>query len=274
VQRQNPEHREPATITPVAGTMPATATTPAAAPGAASASTPATLGTGPLRNGNPRGNPNSAPRCGARTRSGCPCRAPALRDKLRCRMHGGASTGPRTADGLQRLRDARTVHGHYAAPRRAHDLRILTFLRGSRVYRAAAQYEEYLPPLARARFLDFPAEWFAPPLPSPSQALLSRAQGRAIVAAQAKAHAPWKRAIAFAKASKRFGAAPPEQVGELEALFAALPPRILAAPAYPAVRTPCIVTARQAGVAGMPLAAPAPRGKRSAVSPAEGRRRA
>ncbi|WP_298883682.1 HGGxSTG domain-containing protein [uncultured Bradyrhizobium sp.] len=29
-------------------------------------------------------------RCGARTRSGETCRAPALRGKMRCRMHGGA----------------------------------------------------------------------------------------------------------------------------------------------------------------------------------------
>ena len=29
----------------------------------------------------------------------------------RCRMHGGASTGPRTAAGLARICRARTVHG-------------------------------------------------------------------------------------------------------------------------------------------------------------------
>ena len=29
----------------------------------------------------------------------------------RCRMHGGASTGPRTAEGLERIRAARTKHG-------------------------------------------------------------------------------------------------------------------------------------------------------------------
>jgi hypothetical protein len=32
----------------------------------------------------------SSPRCGAKTRSGGPCRSPAVRDKGRCRMHGGA----------------------------------------------------------------------------------------------------------------------------------------------------------------------------------------
>lgn len=30
-------------------------------------------------------------RCGASTRSGAPCQAPALRGKTRCRMHGGAA---------------------------------------------------------------------------------------------------------------------------------------------------------------------------------------
>ena len=47
----------------------------------------------PLRNGNPRGNPKIAPRCGAKTRVGLSCQAPALRGKQRCRMHGGHSTG-------------------------------------------------------------------------------------------------------------------------------------------------------------------------------------
>lgn len=48
------------------------------------------------------------PRCGARTRSGTPCQARAVWDdehdrprtpRGRCRMHGGLSTGPRTAEG-------------------------------------------------------------------------------------------------------------------------------------------------------------------------------
>ena len=33
----------------------------------------------------------AAPRCGARTRSGEPCRAPAVQGRQRCRMHGGAA---------------------------------------------------------------------------------------------------------------------------------------------------------------------------------------
>jgi hypothetical protein len=36
-----------------------------------------------------------SPRCGARIRSGGACRAPAVRGKTRCRMHGGApGSGP------------------------------------------------------------------------------------------------------------------------------------------------------------------------------------
>jgi hypothetical protein len=36
----------------------------------------------------------------------------------RCRMHGRASTGPRTAAGLDRITAARTVHGGYGAETR------------------------------------------------------------------------------------------------------------------------------------------------------------
>jgi uncharacterized protein YjcR len=32
-----------------------------------------------------------SPRCGARTRKGTPCQAPAVAGKTRCRMHGGAA---------------------------------------------------------------------------------------------------------------------------------------------------------------------------------------
>jgi hypothetical protein len=33
----------------------------------------------------------------------------------RCRIHGGASTGPRTAAGLERMRTAKTTHGQRTA---------------------------------------------------------------------------------------------------------------------------------------------------------------
>jgi hypothetical protein len=61
-----------------------------------------------LRNGNRQGNPATAPRCGARTRAGTACQAPAMRTKRRCRLHGGESTGPTTLEGLARIRAART----------------------------------------------------------------------------------------------------------------------------------------------------------------------
>lgn len=60
---------------------------------------------------------HACPRCGARTRAGTSCKGPAMGNG-RCRMHGGVSTGPRTADGLQRIVQARTVHGAYGAEMR------------------------------------------------------------------------------------------------------------------------------------------------------------
>jgi hypothetical protein len=37
----------------------------------------------------------------------------------RCRMHGGASAGPRTREGLERSRRARWKHGLYSAQAKA-----------------------------------------------------------------------------------------------------------------------------------------------------------
>ncbi len=67
-----------------------------------------------LKNGNRQGNPMSAPRCGAKTRSGTPCKSPAMANG-RCRMHGGTSTGPRTPEGLERSRKANLKSGFYSA---------------------------------------------------------------------------------------------------------------------------------------------------------------
>ena len=72
------------------------------------------LNRGRLKNGNPSGDYMAAPRCGARTRAGCSCRQPAMTNG-RCRFHGGKSTGPRTADGLERCRRARLAHGFRSA---------------------------------------------------------------------------------------------------------------------------------------------------------------
>ncbi len=71
-----------------------------------------------LRNGNPQGDPMNAPRCGAQTCRGTPCRAPAMANG-RCRLHGGKSTGPRTAEGLARSRKAHYKHGRYSVESKA-----------------------------------------------------------------------------------------------------------------------------------------------------------
>jgi hypothetical protein len=144
-----------------------------------------------------RGNPNLAlaPRCGALTRAGSSCRAPAMRGKLRCRMHGGRSTGPRTEEGLARLRKARTIHGHFSAEARARDRRMLTSLRRWRVERDALRYLGLLPPGLTG-------------LP-PWTTRLSRAQDRAAMRAEAEALAPWKRAIDAAKVARRQATSPP-----------------------------------------------------------------
>ncbi len=85
---------------------------------------------GPLRNGNPRGDPRASPRCGAHTRAGCPCRQPAMPNG-RCRLHGGRSTGPRTDAGRAVLAAARTTHGHYSAEARNFLAAIDALLRGA-----------------------------------------------------------------------------------------------------------------------------------------------
>ena len=36
-----------------------------------------------------------------------------MRDKRRCRLHGGHSTGARTPEGIERIRQANTRHGLY-----------------------------------------------------------------------------------------------------------------------------------------------------------------
>src|SRR5262245_50227925 len=63
-------------------------------------------------------------RCGARTRTGEPCRAPAVKDKLRCRKHGGAA-----GVGAPKGNDNARKHGLYAAAERAEHRRIMDFVR-------------------------------------------------------------------------------------------------------------------------------------------------
>ena len=46
----------------------------------------------PLKNGNRQGDWHNAPRCGAKTRKGTPCRSAGMPNG-RCRMHGGTNSG-------------------------------------------------------------------------------------------------------------------------------------------------------------------------------------
>ena len=55
--------------------------------------------TGPMR---------SSQRCGAKTRSGKPCQAPAVAGKARCRMHGGAPRSGAPKSNVNALK-----HGHF-----------------------------------------------------------------------------------------------------------------------------------------------------------------
>ena len=63
-------------------------------------------------------------RCGAKTRSGKRCKAPAIAGKLRCRMHGGHGSGAKTGN------QNALVHGDYtpegkAAMREVRALKLL-----------------------------------------------------------------------------------------------------------------------------------------------------
>jgi len=51
--------------------------------------------------------------CGAKTRSGKPCAKYPMNEKRRCRLHGGLSTGPKTAEGKARIAAAQLKHGRY-----------------------------------------------------------------------------------------------------------------------------------------------------------------
>ena len=68
---------------------------------------------------------NQVALCGAKTRQGSPCKNAAMKNG-RCRMHGGASTGPKTVAGLEKSRLANWKHGRYSeqarAARKAHRL--------------------------------------------------------------------------------------------------------------------------------------------------------
>jgi hypothetical protein len=182
-------------------------------------------GTGPLRNGNPRGDPNLAPRCGARARSGNPCRAPGMANG-RCRMHGGKCTGPRTPEGKARTIAAHTTHGQSTAAKRAVQRYVSTLAARMRLLGAALRLRAHLP--AELKAPDHPTQVAfsrnADPMPcnlrnrggaTGRAAASGRAGGAARLAlrvreverlaalAEANGQAPWRQAIAFARAAKR-----------------------------------------------------------------------
>jgi glucans biosynthesis protein len=47
----------------------------------------------------------AAPRCGAKTRAGTSCRCPAIRGRIRCRLHGGLSPGAPKGSGNGNFKD-------------------------------------------------------------------------------------------------------------------------------------------------------------------------
>jgi len=212
---------------------------------AAPVSPPAVEPPSPLPATKRRGNPNLAlvPRCGARTRAGCPCRAPAIHGKLRCSMHGGRSTGPRTPEGRARVAAARTTHGGFSAETRAFNRHHLTVLRRSSVRMFAVVHREFLPPEFAARISPMAPELRTPPEPTRG---LTRAEDRAMLQTETAALAPWKQAIALARQARRPGravtAAPPGALTTAQAR--PLAPELVAeaaattSPASPAVLVP------------------------------------
>ena len=86
---------------------------------------------GRLNNGNPSGDFTKAPRCGAKTRRGTACQCPAMANG-RCRLHGGLSTGAKTAEGIERIRRAVTKHGRYSNQAKAERAEYRALLRDCR----------------------------------------------------------------------------------------------------------------------------------------------
>lgn len=155
------------------------------------------------RRGNPIGNPglNLSPRCGARTRSGCPCRGPAVHGGLRCRMHGGHSTGPRTAAGLARSRTARLTHGGYSEAARAQARYRITLLRRSGVFLEVVRCLKWLPAALASRVLEAP-ELASPPPPTGG---LSEKADRELRRQEAAALLPWREAVKAARGRQLLG---------------------------------------------------------------------
>src|SRR6266849_2083547 len=95
------------------------------------ARTPHETRRGWLKNSNAPGDFSKAARCGAKTRRGTACQCPAMSNG-RCRLHGGLSTGPKTAEGVERIRRAVTKHGRYSSAAKAERRYIRQLLKDCR----------------------------------------------------------------------------------------------------------------------------------------------
>lgn len=70
-----------------------------------------------------------SPRCGAKTRSGKPCRAPTVAGKKRCRMHGGAEGSGAPVGNQNALK-----HGLYTKEAIAERKALRAFMREAKEY--------------------------------------------------------------------------------------------------------------------------------------------
>jgi hypothetical protein len=198
---------------------------------------PASAGdAGALGSGRPRGNPNLAPGepargldpRGAKTRAGLGCQAPGMANG-RCRIHGGTSTGPRTARGLARSAAARTTGGTYSAANWVRDRYFRVLALRVRLFCAAKRVRAYLPPALAARLATTPPEFMppehyantlkaeittrtlwsggrGPPGPSVARSragLRGRAEELEAARVERQVLAPWRVAIAGARLAKR-----------------------------------------------------------------------
>jgi uncharacterized protein YjcR len=84
------------------------------------------MGRNPRNTGHPRNTDPmlSSRRCGAKTRSGKPCMAPAVKGKKRCRMHGGAP-----GSGAPRGNKNALKHGQYTREAIEERRQVQKFLR-------------------------------------------------------------------------------------------------------------------------------------------------
>ncbi len=150
-------------------------------------------GAAPLPGVRRRGDPNLAPPpgqspggrlSGAKARTtGCPCRAPAMANG-RCpagqargqALHGGKSTGPRTAEGLSSLAAARTTHGRSCAAKRAQHRYERMLPARIRLLTAVIRLQAYLTPALKARLRPVPVElsWRTDPIWAPGMEIPDR----------------------------------------------------------------------------------------------------